>query len=67
MSGKGSKPRPYSVDRKTFDDNWDRIFKNEYQDVLSTEDAVLDALKNNADTNTTIKSNSAESTTNNSR
>lgn len=28
MSGKGSKPRPLSVDRKTFDDNWDRIFGN---------------------------------------
>ena len=26
MSGKGSKPRPYSVDKKTFDDNWDKIF-----------------------------------------
>lgn len=26
MSGKGSKPRPYSVDRKTFDKNWDAIF-----------------------------------------
>ena len=26
MSGKGSRPRPYSVDRKTFDANWDRIF-----------------------------------------
>ena len=26
MSGKGSKPRPLSVDQKTFDDNWDRIF-----------------------------------------
>lgn len=23
---KGSKPRPLSIDRKTFDDNWDRIF-----------------------------------------
>ena len=28
MSGKGSKPRPLSVDRNTFDDNWDRIFGN---------------------------------------
>lgn len=28
MSGKGSTPRPFSVDRKTFEDNWDRIFKN---------------------------------------
>jgi hypothetical protein len=26
MSGKGSKPRPLSVDRKTFNDNWDKIF-----------------------------------------
>lgn len=44
MSGKGSKPRPYSVDKKTFDDNWDRIFKkNEFQDILSTEDTVLEA------------------------
>lgn len=27
MSGKGSRQRPLSVDRKTFDANWDRIFK----------------------------------------
>ena len=26
MSGKGSKPRPYSVDRETFESNWDAIF-----------------------------------------
>jgi hypothetical protein len=61
MSGKGSKPRPFSVDRKTFDANWDSIFKkpswdhysdlpnpnaykDDYQDVLSTEDCVIDAL-----------------------
>ena len=25
--GKGSRPRPYSVDQKTFDNNWDAIFK----------------------------------------
>lgn len=45
--GKGSKPRPFSVDQKTFDSNWDNIFKNrpsDYQDVLSTEDSMLDAL-----------------------
>ena len=48
--GKGSAPRPYSVDRKTFEENWDKIFgkkkvedntgvtQNEYQDILSTED-----------------------------
>ena len=26
MSGKGSRPRPMSVNRKTFDQNWDAIF-----------------------------------------
>jgi hypothetical protein len=49
--GKGSKPRPFSVDQKTFDNNWENIFgkksestdntgvmQNEYQDILSTED-----------------------------
>jgi hypothetical protein len=29
MSGKGSSPRPYSVDKKTFDDNWERIFRKD--------------------------------------
>ena len=24
--GKGSSPRPYSVDRKTFEKNWEKIF-----------------------------------------
>lgn len=50
--GKGSKPRPYSVDQKTFENNWDAIFgkkkkedntgvtQNEYQDILSTEDCI---------------------------
>jgi hypothetical protein len=54
--GKGSAPRPYSVDKETFDSNWDRIFKpkmdhysdlpspESYQDILSTEDCVLNAL-----------------------
>ena len=27
MSGKGSSPRPYSVDMETFDRHWDNIFK----------------------------------------
>lgn len=26
MSGKGSRQRPLSVDRKTFDQNWEKIF-----------------------------------------
>ena len=57
--GKGSSPRPFSVDAKTYDSNWDLIFNkgkqfpiednsgstNDYQDILSTEDCVLDALE----------------------
>jgi hypothetical protein len=46
-AGKGSKLRPYSVDQKTFNDNWEKIFnKNSYQDVLSTEDTFLNTLEN---------------------
>lgn len=26
MAGKGSSPRPFSVNQKTFSDNWDKIF-----------------------------------------
>ena len=47
--GKGSKPRPLSVDKETFDNNWDAIFSKKeenYQDLLSTEDCVLDSLEN---------------------
>lgn len=53
MSGKGSSPRPFSVDQQTFDQNWDRIFanketakfeqavmKNEYYDTLETIDCI---------------------------
>jgi hypothetical protein len=72
--GKGSKARPFSVDKETFDSNFDRIFnkkknvlpeyelnkstgevqkvedntgvtKNEFQDVLSTEDCFDEAGK----------------------
>ncbi len=31
MSGKGSRPRPLSVDRKVFENNWDKIFKKKNQ------------------------------------
>lgn len=54
--GKGSAPRPFSVSQNTYSNNFDAIFrknkppvedntgtsKNEYQDLLSTEDALLD-------------------------
>ena len=48
--GKGSRPRPFSVTQDKFSDNWDKIFKNEYQDILSTEDCVLDAFEDKKET-----------------
>lgn len=35
MSGKGSKPRPLSVDQRTFDNNWDAIFKRSEKDTIN--------------------------------
>jgi hypothetical protein len=51
--GKGSKPRPLSISQQEYDTRWDAIFqrdlkdepKNNYQDILSTEDCVLDAFE----------------------
>lgn len=52
--GKGSKPRPFSVTQEEYAKRWDYIFgrdkpidntdtsKNEYQDILSTEDCLTD-------------------------
>ena len=52
--GKGSKPRPISITQHEYDTRWDAIFgrdipedntgtdKNEYSDVLTTEDCIID-------------------------
>jgi hypothetical protein len=53
--GKGSKSRPFSIAHDEYSKRWDAIFqrdlpkedntgttKNEYQDVLSTEDCLTD-------------------------
>ena len=58
--GKGSRPRPLSVSDKEYASRWDAIFgrdtdnkdntgvtKNEYQDVLSTEECIEDLVANN--------------------
>jgi hypothetical protein len=39
MSGKGSRPRPYSVDLNTFDNNWDAIFGKSQK----ADDTAVDA------------------------
>lgn len=42
MSGKGSKPRPYSVPLTTFDNNYDTIFrKNKKSDEEKFDDAIM--------------------------
>jgi hypothetical protein len=52
--GKGSAPRPFSVTQEEYTKRWDMIFqrdlpeektKSDYQDILSTEDCVLDAFE----------------------
>jgi hypothetical protein len=40
--GKGSSPRPYSVDQKTFDANWDAIFKKNKSEVAETKDDKIE-------------------------
>ncbi len=56
-AGKGSKPRPFSVSQEEYENRWDAIFgrdlKDEYQDILSTEDCVLNAFDNQIKDNDT--------------
>ena len=42
MSGKGSKPRPLSVDQKTFDDNFDRIFRKRILEQKTASDSLAE-------------------------
>lgn len=54
--GKGSAPRPFSIAHDEYTKRWDAIFRrdlqeeekkpSDYQDVLSTEDCVLNSLDN---------------------
>lgn len=48
MSGKGSSPRPYSVDQETFDNNWDTIFKSpkDRDDAIAEDEAFSEVDKN---------------------
>jgi hypothetical protein len=38
--GKGSSPRPLSVDRKTFNDNFDKIFGNKSAPLQTADNEV---------------------------
>ncbi len=37
MSGKGSRPRPYSISQEEFSNNFDRIFRNKKEMTPSVE------------------------------
>jgi len=61
--GKGCKPRPFSVTQDEYANRWDAIFqrdlpkeKSDYQDVLSTEDCVDNALEEYKKTDTNQRS-----------
>ena len=44
---KGSNPRPYSVDQKTFDSNWDSIFKKKEEEQLTKDKEQKEKEDNN--------------------
>ena len=39
--GKGSKPRPYSVDKETFDNNWELAFGKKVKEQKLNNDDLL--------------------------
>jgi hypothetical protein len=40
--GKGSSPRPFSVDQKTFSNNWDAVFtKNKKTEQEKFDEAIM--------------------------
>jgi len=44
-AGKGSTARPFSVDKKTYEENWDRIFKR-HEELKGTVDKLNEQLDN---------------------
>ncbi len=50
MSGKGSRPRPYSVSQETFGNNWDAIFSKDkriIEDAKAEDEAFEQIRKSN--------------------
>jgi hypothetical protein len=56
MSGKGDRPRPYSVDQKTFESNWESIFGNEENKFSEFEDKIT---RNNSETQEVLSRDSS--------
>ena len=45
MAGKGSRPRPLSVDRETFNENYERIFGKSKRKERHERETALDRLE----------------------
>lgn len=43
MAGKGSKPRPYSIDQETYSKNWDDIFTKKKK--MTPEEALQEMVR----------------------
>lgn len=60
--GKGSRPRPFSVDQKTFNSNWDNIFaQNKKEQAVIEEISRLVAEETLQETENRIIDDSKES------
>jgi len=61
--GKGSSPRPFSVDQNTYQSNWEKIFGNktprEIDDALA-EDAEFERIKRKFDEQVIMKPDFSE-------
>ena len=56
MSGKGDRPRPYSIPLKTFDSNWDTIFGKKENKFSEFEDKIT---RNNSETQEVLSRDSS--------
>jgi hypothetical protein len=45
--GKGSKPRPFEVDQKTFDNNWEQIFGKKTKDQEKKDESIDSGRRDN--------------------
>lgn len=43
MNGKGSSPRPFNVDKQTFDTNWDAIFGKRKKTIIEQWKDICDS------------------------
>ena len=58
MSGKGSKARPFSVDKNTFDSNWENIFRKKEKVNGQEQSQQSNADQDRKTTSGTTESNS---------